>query len=75
MKISFCSDANVLADGKRDHAKDYPYQQHWTWRDGFVVVCSESRRLHMRAIEDCGGFLRFKAKIQKMLQSALSEFS
>ena len=74
MKMSFCIDETFVAYAKRDHQKDYPFQYHWPWRDGFVLVCFTSRREYFKAVDQFGGVRRFKATVQKTLREAIGAF-
>lgn len=69
MKTSYCSDMETLISAKRDYVKDYPHQVYWKWRQGFLLICFESRRAFTSDAEKLGGFLRLKAKVQARYQA------
>jgi hypothetical protein len=75
MKTSFCVDETQLHEAKRDHAKDYPHQEHWAWRDGYVLVCFKDRQAFYKVVEQAGGFRRLKGKIQASLAKVIAAFA
>ena len=73
MKFSFCSDADVLAKGRKQLAKDHPIQLSWQWRKGWILVSFKDFATKDNVIDKCGGELGLRARVQLELKSYVDE--